>query len=61
MKNKTNCPVQAFMNANEGELKSLLVKMYGANFKVLIKRLIEFTAKYEDININPNGTQTSLI
>jgi hypothetical protein len=57
---KTDCPKQAFFNANKGRLKRLLVDMYADKYNVLIQRLIKYTSEFESINLSGDAEQTTL-
>ena len=53
---KTSCVKEAFFNANTSPLRELLMEMYpNEKYNVLMDRLIKFSLKFENINVNENN------
>jgi hypothetical protein len=53
---KTSCVKEAFFNANTSPLRELLMEMYPKDkYNVLMDRLIKFSLKFENINVNENN------
>jgi len=53
---KTSCVKEAFFNANTSPLRELLMEMYpNEKYNVLMERLIKFSLKFENINVNENN------
>jgi hypothetical protein len=48
---KTSCVKEAFFNINTSPLKDLLLEMYPDRFDILIQRVIDFSLKFENINL----------